>query len=97
MEFQQLEMFVAVVEEGSVRRAAERVFRTAPAVSIALRKLEEELGVPLFDRSERNNHHLTPAGRSLYSYATRILYMRKEATAAIKELSLDEHFREIHC
>lgn len=40
MEFQQLEMFVAVVEEGSVRRAAERVFRTAPAVSIAVRKLD---------------------------------------------------------
>ena len=38
MEFQQLEMFVAVVETGSVSRAAERVFRTAPAVSIALRK-----------------------------------------------------------
>ncbi|HLA09653.1 MAG TPA: LysR family transcriptional regulator [Pyrinomonadaceae bacterium] len=91
MEFQQLEMFAAVVEEGSVRRAAERVFRTAPAVSIALRKLEEELGAPLFDRSERNHRQLTPAGRSLYSYATRILDMRKEATAAIKELSLDEH------
>jgi DNA-binding transcriptional LysR family regulator len=36
MEFQQLDMFVAVVETGSVTQAAERVFRTPPAVSIAL-------------------------------------------------------------
>jgi DNA-binding transcriptional LysR family regulator len=87
MEFQQLEMFAAVVEEGSVSRAAERVCRTAPAVSIALRKLEEEMGAPLFDRSERHNHQLTAPGKLLYSYATRILEMRKEATATISELT----------
>ena len=86
MEFQQLEMFAAVVEEGSVSRAAERVCRTPPAVSIALRKLEEEMGAPLFDRSERQNHQLTASGKLLYSYATRILEIRKEATAAIKDL-----------
>jgi DNA-binding transcriptional LysR family regulator len=91
MEFQQLEMFAAVVEEGSVRGAAERVFRTAPAVSIALRKLEEELGAPLFDRSERHHHQLTASGRLLYSYATRILEMRKVATAAVKDLGRGQH------
>jgi len=90
MEFQQLEMFAAVVEEGSVGRAAERVFRTAPAVSIALRKLEEEMG-PLFDRSERYNHQLTTAGRLLYSYATRILEIRNVATIAVRDLSAGEH------
>ena len=87
MEFQQLEMFAAVVEEGNVGRAAERVCRTAPAVSIALRKLEEEIGAVLFDRSQRHNHQLTTLGKLLYSYATRILEMRKEATAAISELT----------
>ena len=40
MELMQLEMFVAVVEEGSFLRSAERVFHTQPAVSIGLRKLE---------------------------------------------------------
>jgi len=87
MEFQQLDMFVAVVETGSVTRAAERVFRTAPAVSIALRKLEDEIGAALFDRSERNNHRLTGTGRLLYSYATRILEMRREASESIKNLN----------
>lgn len=46
MELMQMEMFVAVVEEGSVRAAAGRVFRTQPAVSIAIRKLEEEFEAP---------------------------------------------------
>jgi DNA-binding transcriptional LysR family regulator len=48
----QLEMFVAVVEEGSVRRAAECVLRTQPAVSIAISKLELEFEAALFDRSK---------------------------------------------
>jgi|SRR5215831_4729090 len=85
MEFQQLEMFIAVVEEGSVSRAAERVFRTAPAVSIALTKLEEEFGSVLFDRSDRQQPELTSSGRVLYSYARRILELRQEATRAIKD------------
>jgi DNA-binding transcriptional LysR family regulator len=87
MEFQQLEMFAAVVETGSVRRGAERVFRTAPAVSVALRKLEEEMGAPLFDRSDRHNHQLTVSGKALYTYAMRILAMRNEAAASIKDLA----------
>ena len=89
MEFQQLEMFAALVEEGSVSRAANRVCRTAPAVSIALRKLEEEMGTSLFDRSARTNDRLTAAGKLLYSYATRILEMRKAATISVKDLLLD--------
>lgn len=87
MEFQQLEMFAAVVEESSVSRAAERVCRTAPAVSIALRKLEDEIGAPLFDRSERLNYQLTAAGKLLYSYATRILGIRTEALASVREIT----------
>src|SRR5262245_57926434 len=87
MEFQQLEMFAAVVEENSVSRAAERVCRTAPAVSIALRKLADEIGTPLFDRSARNYYQLTPAGSLLYSSATRILEMRREVTISIQRLA----------
>lgn len=87
MELKQLEMLVAVVEERSVHRAAERVFRTPPAVSIALKKLEEEIGSPLFDRSERHDYLLTQAGEVLYKYAKRVLALRDEAILALDELS----------
>ena len=65
MELMQLEMFVAMVEEGSSRKAADRVFRTQPALTMALRKLEQELGAPLFDRSKRNDYVLTDSGEVL--------------------------------
>jgi DNA-binding transcriptional LysR family regulator len=85
MELMQLEMFVAVVEERSFLGAAERVFRTQPAVSIGLRKLEGKIGAPLLDRSQRRSTRLTPAGEVLYEYATRILGLRDEALTALKE------------
>jgi DNA-binding transcriptional LysR family regulator len=65
MDLTQLEMFVAAVEERSFLRAAERVFRTQPAVSIGLRKLEGRIGAPLLDRSHRRSRRLTPAGEVL--------------------------------
>ena len=93
MEFQQLEMFAAVVEEGSISRAAQRVCRTGAAVSIALRKLEEEMVTPLFERGDRNNHQLTASGRSLYEHARRILDLRREAETAVKRSSHDVTLR----
>ena len=53
MEITQLEFFLKVIEERSFSKAAERVFRTQPAVSLAIRRLEDEVGAPLFDRSEK--------------------------------------------
>jgi len=87
MELMQLEMFVAVVEEGSVHRAADKVCRTQPAVSIALKKLATEVGSPLFDRKHRFDYQLTPTGAVLYSYATRLLGLRNEAVAELHELA----------
>ena len=86
MELMQLEMFVAVVEEGSVRGAAERVFRTQPAVSIAVSKLEREFEAPLFDRSKRHDYRLTPAGETLYAHATRMLSLRSETISSIGDI-----------
>jgi DNA-binding transcriptional LysR family regulator len=86
MELMQLEMFVAVVEEGSVRGAAERVFRTQPAVSIAVSKLEREFEAPLFDRSKRHEYRLTQAGESLYAHATRMLSLRSETISSIGDI-----------
>ena len=87
MELMQLEMFVAVIEEGSVHRAADKVCRTQPAVSIALKKLATEVGSPLFHRKHRFDYQLTPTGEILYSYATRLLCLRNEAVAALRELA----------
>ena len=86
MDLMQLEMFVATAELRSVQRAAERVFRTQPAVSMAIRKLEEELGSPLFDRSNRGNYQLTAAGDVLFAHAKRLLGLRDEALTHVKEL-----------
>jgi DNA-binding transcriptional LysR family regulator len=86
MDLMQLEMFVATAELRNVQRAAERVFRTQPAVSMAIRRLEEELGSPLFDRSNRGNYLLTPSGELLFAYARRILGGRAEVISQIREL-----------
>ena len=72
MELTQLEFFIKVVEEGSFSKAAERVYRTQPAVSIAIRRLEEEIGAPVFERSQKAPA-LTELGKLVYDYAKRIL------------------------
>jgi DNA-binding transcriptional LysR family regulator len=93
MEFQQLEMFAAVVEEGSISRAAQRVCRTGPAVSIAVKKLEDEMGTPLFERAERNHPQLTTSGKLLYEHAKRILDLRREAETVVKHSSQEVTLR----
>ncbi|HVZ59419.1 MAG TPA: LysR substrate-binding domain-containing protein [Terriglobales bacterium] len=85
MDLFQLEVFVAVAREGSFSRAAEKLFRTQPAVSQAIRKLENELGEPLFDRSSRDGN-LTDAGHVLHEYAHKLLNLRTEASAALLDL-----------
>ena len=82
MEFKQLEMFVGVADERSMQRAAARVFRTQQAVSMAIGKLEDEAGRPLFLRSRREPLRLTEAGQALYRYAKRLLELRDEARTA---------------
>src|SRR5271169_230276 len=85
MELFQLETFLTVAREGSFSRAAKKLFRTQPAVSQTIRKLEVELGEPLFDRSSRDGV-LTDAGRVLENYARRLLNTRSEALVALDEL-----------
>lgn len=85
MELTQLETFLAVAEERSFSRAAQRLNRTQPAVSQVIRKLEESLGETLFDRAARDGS-LTAAGTLLRDYALRLLALRREATSALGEL-----------
>jgi DNA-binding transcriptional LysR family regulator len=85
MDLFQLETFLTVAREGSFSRAAKKLFRTQPAVSQTIRKLEVELGESLFDRSSRDGV-LTDAGRVLEGYALRLLNTRSEALVALDEL-----------
>src|ERR1700754_2537439 len=84
MEMAQLEYFSKVVQEKSFSKAADRVYRTQPAVSIAIRRLEEEIGLPLLDRTQKTPV-LTEAGQVVYDYAQRILALRDEVGQAIAE------------
>jgi DNA-binding transcriptional LysR family regulator len=85
MQLQDLTVFATVASERSFSRAAKRLHRTQPAVSQAIRRLEEELGDRLFDRSSRDGT-LTEAGRLLQDYASRLLRMASDATTAVREL-----------
>ena len=85
MDLSQLEIFLSIAAEKSFSRAAEKMHRTQPAISIALKRLEEELGETLFDRSSKSGT-LTEAGRILLSYAQRMINLRDEALEAVSEL-----------
>jgi DNA-binding transcriptional LysR family regulator len=85
MDLLQLEHFLAVVDERTFTRAAERVCRTQPAVSQSVKKLEEEVGAPLFAR-DVHEVSLTEAGRVLADYARRMVHLRDEALRQVTEL-----------
>ncbi|HEX4898881.1 MAG TPA: LysR family transcriptional regulator [Pyrinomonadaceae bacterium] len=85
MDINQLEVLIAVAQEKSFSRAAKRLHRTQPAISQAIRRLETEIGEPLFDRSSKDGT-LTATGRVLFGHAQQMLNLRHSAHAAIKEL-----------
>ncbi len=85
MDINQLEVLVAVAREQSFSRAADALHRTQPAVSQAIRRLEQEIGEQLFDRSSKDGT-LTAAGTVLVEYAQQMLNLRHSAQGAIKEL-----------
>jgi DNA-binding transcriptional LysR family regulator len=85
MDLSELQVFLMVAREGSFSRAAERLYRTQPAVSLAIRKLEDGLGQPLFVRGARPVR-LTDAGTLLREYAERLLNLREEVKKGLQEL-----------
>ena len=85
MDINQLEVLVAVAREKSFSRAAEVLDRTQPAVSQAIRRLEQEIGEKLFDRSSKDGT-LTYAGEVLLEYARQMLNLRYSAQNAIREI-----------
>jgi DNA-binding transcriptional LysR family regulator len=89
MDINQLEVLVTVARERSFSRAAEVLDRTQPAVSQAIRRLEQEVGEQLFDRSSKDGT-LTFAGEVLLDYARQMLNLRHTAQNALAEM------RELH-
>jgi DNA-binding transcriptional LysR family regulator len=83
MELRQLKYFVAVAEELHFRRAAERLYVAQPAVSEQIRKLEAELGVRLFDRTNRRVA-ITEAGAALLEEGRRVLAQADTAQLAAR-------------
>jgi len=85
MDLGELQVFLMVASEGSFSRAAERLYRTQPAVSLTVRKLEDSLGQPLFVRGARPVR-LTDAGTILKDYAERLINLRDEVKKGLSEL-----------
>ena len=85
MELYSLQVFLAVATEKSFSRAAERLLRTQPAVSLALQRLEQELQEKLIDRSGKGLL-LTDAGRTVLEYARRFESLRQEMENSLAEL-----------
>jgi DNA-binding transcriptional LysR family regulator len=85
MDLYALQVFQAVVAERSFSRAAEKLFRTQPAVSLAVQRLEADLGEKLIDRSSKDLR-LTDAGRTVLDHARRFDNVRRGLEDALAEL-----------
>lgn len=85
MDFDQLETFLAVARDLSFSRAAEKRFRTQPAISSQIRALEEEVGAKLFDRSG-GKVALTAAGKVFQKYVEESLEARRAIINSLQEM-----------
>jgi DNA-binding transcriptional LysR family regulator len=85
MELYSLQVFLTIAAEHSFSRAAEKLSRTQPAISLALQRLEQELGEKLIDRSGKDLI-LTDAGRTVLDYARRFQSLQQELENSLAEL-----------
>lgn len=84
MELQQLRYFKAAAETGKISEAAESLFVSAPALSTSISRLEKELGIPLFDRTN-NRIILNPQGQIFLSHVNHIFTTLDEAKLEMRQ------------
>lgn len=87
MDLKKLLYFVTIVEEGQITRAAQRLHIAQPPLSLQLKSLEEELGVTLINR-ENKQFEITPIGWTLYKRAKTVLHSIDGMVAEIQEQDL---------
>jgi len=92
LDLDQLHTFVAIADTGSFTRAAEEVNRTQSAVSMQMRRLEERIGKPLFEKEGRTNK-LSEDGDRLLTYARRMIHLNRETLAAFDDRRLEGTIR----
>ncbi|CAM5763257.1 LysR family transcriptional regulator [Labrys miyagiensis] len=92
LDIDQLRTFIAIAETGSFTRAAEIVFKTQSAVSMQMKRLEERIGKPIFERDGRSSK-LTEDGEKLLDYARRIVKLNMDAVGAFSENELTGRVR----
>jgi DNA-binding transcriptional LysR family regulator len=92
LDIDQLKTFVAIAETGSFTRAADVVHKTQSAVSMQMKRLEERIGKPIFERDGRASK-LTDEGERLLDYARRIVKLSAEALSSIASEGLSGRVR----
>ncbi|WP_151637829.1 LysR family transcriptional regulator [Noviherbaspirillum aerium] len=92
LELDVLRTFAAGVDIGNFARAAEKIGRSQSAVSLQMKKLEEQLDIAIFEKQGRSLA-LTGAGRALYDYAKRMLELNEEAVGAVRGIAVDGEVR----
>jgi LysR family hydrogen peroxide-inducible transcriptional activator len=99
MTLNELRFIVAVAQERNFRRAAERSFISQPALSLAIQKLEEELGLKIFERG-KSEITVTPVGTAIVEQAQRVLEeaerIREIAAQGKNQLTTPLHIGIIH-
>jgi len=99
MTLNELRFIVAVAQERNFRRAAEKAFISQPALSLAVQKLEEELGLKIFERG-KGDVTLTPVGTAIVEQAQRVLEeaerIREIAAQGSNQLTTPLHIGVIH-
>ncbi|WMT41868.1 LysR family transcriptional regulator [Paenibacillus sp. D2_2] len=85
MDIRQLRYFIAIVEEGKISAAADRLHMSQPPLSQQLKAMEEELGSRLVERGGKSLE-MTEAGKALYKYALQMTQLLEEAKLEVKEV-----------